>query len=152
MTPRYHPMIQSLEDITRIQRPVFMVQKHSSHEEAVLVIQTNKCWFNRWCSIYIVTSLKGANSGVLSKIGDSLRKYPELSLKTKTAYDEAPELVVKQQKVFGAIKAVLLAIMERDLKKTGQCRLYLANKPWGEHLSAFGLPKFSPIILIFNRE
>jgi len=89
---------------------------------------------------------------VLLKIAESLRKYPELSLKTKTAYGEAPELVVKQRKVFGAIKSVLLAMMERDFKNTGQCRLYLAKKPWGVHLSAFGLPKFSPIILIFNHE
>ena len=89
---------------------------------------------------------------MLLKIADSLRKYPELSLETKTAYGEAPELVVKQHKAFGAIKSVLLAMMEQDLKNTGQCRLYLANKPWGVHLSAFGLPKSSPIILIFNHE
>jgi len=89
---------------------------------------------------------------VLLKIADSLRKYPELSLNPKTAYKEATGLVVKQNKVFAAIKAVLLDMMEKDLKNTGQCRVYLANKPWGVHLSALALPKFSPIILIFNRE
>jgi len=96
--------------------------------------------------------IKGADSGVLFQIAESLRKYPELRLNPKTAYKEAPDLVVKQNKVFAAIKAVLLAMMEKDLKDTGQCRLYLANKPWGLHLSAIALPKFSPVILIFNHE
>jgi len=43
-------------------------------------------------------------------------------------------------------------MIEQDLRDTGQCRLYLANKPWGENLAAFGLPKSSPMILIFNHE
>ena len=81
-----------------------------------------------------------------------MRKYPELSLKPETAYVEAAELVAKHHKVFAAIKAVLLAMMEQDLKDTGQCRFYLANKPWGVVSQGFALPKYSPIILIFNRE
>ena len=100
----------------------------------------------------LIHNYKGADSGVLLKIGDSLRKFPELSLKSETAYEEAPELIVKQHKVFAAIKAALLGMMERDLKDTGQCRLYLASKPWGVVSKAFALPKFSPIILIFNQE
>jgi len=54
--------------------------------------------------------------------------------------------------VLGAGKAALLAVMEQDLKDTGQCRLYLARKPWGENKPAFGLPKFSPIVVIFSYE
>lgn len=38
MTPRYHSMIDSMDDIVKMERPVFMVQKSSSHEEAVLVL------------------------------------------------------------------------------------------------------------------
>ena len=81
-----------------------------------------------------------------------MRKYPELSLKSDTAYDEAAELISKQHKVFAAIKAALLGVMEKDFKDTGQCRLYLASKPWGVVRQALALPKFSPIILIFNHE
>ena len=37
MTPRYHTMIESVEDIVDMKRPVFMVSKYSSNEAAVLV-------------------------------------------------------------------------------------------------------------------
>jgi len=86
------------------------------------------------------------------KIGDTLRKYSELRLNSDTAHKKAPEFIAKQHRTFASGKAVLLAMMEHDLKDTGQCRLYLANKPWGVTKAAFGLPKFSPIILIFNHE
>ena len=96
---------------------------------------------------------QGADSGALLKIGNSLRKYPELSLKSGSAYTQkTAELIAKHHKVLGAGKAALLAMMEQDLKDTGQCRLYLAKKPWGENKPAFGLPKFTPIVLIFSYE
>lgn len=96
--------------------------------------------------------LKNANSGTLLIIGNSMRKYPELNLNPATSHEIAPELVVKHLRTFATGMSVLLAIMEKDMKDTGQCRLYLAKKPWGAQRSAFGLPKFSPIIAIFNRE
>ncbi len=51
--------------------------------------------------------IKGADAGVLSKIGNSLKKYPELSLKSKTAYEEAADIIATQHKVFAGGKAVL---------------------------------------------
>jgi len=89
---------------------------------------------------------------MLLKIGDSLRKNPELSLNSKTAYEEGANIVATEHKVFTGGKASLLGVIEQDLKTSGQCRLYLANKPWGANKVALGLPKFSPIISIFNHE
>ena len=96
--------------------------------------------------------LKTAKSGTLLIIGNSMRKYPELNLNPATSHQIAPELVVKHRRTFATGKSVLLAMMEEDMKDTGQCRLYLAKKPWGAQRLAFGLPKFSHITPIFNRE
>lgn len=38
MTPRYHPMVDSVEDVATMSRPVFMVNKFTSYETAILVI------------------------------------------------------------------------------------------------------------------
>ena len=37
MTPRYHPMINSIKDIASISRPVLMVRKSTSYETAIFV-------------------------------------------------------------------------------------------------------------------
>lgn len=37
MAPRYQPMINSVEDIANSQRPIFMVQKYTSFDTALLV-------------------------------------------------------------------------------------------------------------------
>jgi len=95
---------------------------------------------------------KNANSGPLLIIGNSMRKYPELNLNPSTSHDTAPELVVKHRRTFATGKSVLLTMIEKDMKDTGQCRLYLAKNTWAAQRTAFGLPKFSPMIPIFNRE
>jgi len=45
MAPRYRPMVNSVEDISSTQRPIFMVQKYTSFDTALLVlfiVETNK--------------------------------------------------------------------------------------------------------------
>jgi len=42
--------------------------------------------------------------------------------------------------------------MDKDLKETGQCRLYLAKEPWDTVRAAFGLQKNGQLTPIFNRQ
>lgn len=89
---------------------------------------------------------------VLSKIGDSLRKHPELRLTPADVKHRVADLIVDYERSYTMLKSDLLTIMERDLKATGQCRLYIAKKPWDTTRMALGLPKSSPLTRIFNKE
>lgn len=87
---------------------------------------------------------------MLRKIGDVLRKHPELRVNIP---DEAIELVASHRKVYFSNRPNLLTLIEKDLKTTGQCRLYLAEKSLvGRFKHVMALPKNSPITQIFNRE
>lgn len=159
MTPRYHSLVDSVEDIANLSRPIFMVRLGTSPEATVLVhrntINSNSyiTYINLYIYRFIIYIFKNANSGVLLKIGDSLRKYPiELRLPSLTKIEKAAELVIEYQRTFTAQKSTLLAFMEEDLKATGQCRVYLAKKPWDTSQQALALPKFSPVVSTFNRE
>ncbi len=46
LTPHYNPMIDSVGDIAKLSRPVFMVTKYSSYETIIFVIYTNIHWSN----------------------------------------------------------------------------------------------------------
>lgn len=48
MTPQFHPMIDSVEDIVAIPRPIFMVQRYTSFESLIMVIDFKKLLL--WCS------------------------------------------------------------------------------------------------------
>ena len=78
-----------------------------------------------------------------------MRQYPEL----RTTSEQAVELVVKYERAFTTVRSNLLATMEEDLKNTGQCRLYLAEKSWDTSRVGFGLPKSNAIMTqIVNKE
>ena len=85
------------------------------------------------------------------KIADSLRNYPELRIEY-TNIEIIVESVIKNQKAFTTVRSSLLDTMEKDLKKTGQCRLYLAKEPWDIIRAALALPKFSPLTSTFNQQ
>lgn len=91
------------------------------------------------------------SSLTLSKIGDSLRKYPELRL-TPEDVDHVADLIVDNKRSYTFEKSVLLSIMEEDLKKTGQCRLYIAKNPWDRAREALALPRSSPQTQIVSTE
>lgn len=150
MTRSYRVMADSIEDVANIPRPVFMVSKFSGFEDILLVswsvaIDQLKTKTLAWFLKTII--LKKAKTGVLSKIGDSLRKYPELRLNFR---EHAIEYVIKYQRSFTSNKAGLLAMIEQDMKETNQCRLYLTKKSWETIKLALGLPKFSPIVQMYN--
>ena len=44
LTPRYHPMVDSIKDIASISRPIFMVTKFTSYEDAIFVNRTKSCY------------------------------------------------------------------------------------------------------------
>ena len=91
-------------------------------------------------------------STALSKIGDSLRKHPELRLSQKNVEEDVADFIVKYQRSFTRVKSNLLDIMERDLKKTGECRLYIAKEPWDKSWMGLGLQKSSPLTQTFSTE
>lgn len=59
-----------------------------------------------------IYNIKDAKKGVLLKIGDTLRQYPELRMTS----ERAVELVVKYERAFTTVRSNLLATMEQDLK------------------------------------
>lgn len=89
---------------------------------------------------------------VLSKIGDSLREHPELRLTRADIKYRVADLIIDYERSYTMLKSDLLNIMERDFKRTGQCRLYIAKNPWDTTRMALGLPKSSPLTKIFNKE
>ena len=42
--------------------------------------------------------------------------------------------------------------MEKDMKDTGKCRMYLAKEPWDIVRAAFGLQKESQLTPTINRQ
>jgi len=89
---------------------------------------------------------------VLSKIGDSLREHPELRLTQADVEQHVADLIINHQRSYTMVKSELLIRMERDWKQTGQCRLYLAKKPWDMSRVALAFPKSSPLTHIFSTE
>ena len=69
-----------------------------------------------------------------------------------TTQKQTIDLIVKYRRTFTAGKAVLLAMMNSDLKEVGQCRVRLAKEKWNTVGQALALPKFSPIVPIFNQQ
>jgi len=102
---------------------------------------------NHW----LIQNTAKSESLVLSKIGDSLKMNPELRI-SPSEVKNVVDLILKFRRSYTTEKAVLLSMIERDLKETGQCRLYLAQEPWDTARLAFALPKSSPLTLIFSNE
>ena len=93
-----------------------------------------------------------AKTDALSKIGDTMRKYPELRLSQKNVEEDVTDFIVKYQRAYTRVKSNLLIVMERDFKKTGQCRLYIAKEPWDKSWMGLGLQKSSPLTQTFSTE
>ena len=91
-----------------------------------------------------------AKEGVLVKIAESIKNHPELRL--NGSRDIAIESVIKYERSFTTVKSSLLDSMEKDFKKSGQCRLYLAKEPWDTARAALALKKSSHITTLFNRQ
>ncbi len=68
------------------------------------------------------------NSMVLSQIGDSLREHPELRLTQADVEERIADLIIDDQRSYTMVQSDLLIILERDLKHTGLCRLYITKK------------------------
>ena len=101
--------------------------------------------------IILLIFVQSSKEGALSKIGESLIKYPELRLIRPTR-ELIVESIVEKQRSFTTVKSYLLSTMEKDMKETGQCRMYLAKEPWDTVRAAFGLQKDSQFTPTFNHQ
>ena len=88
------------------------------------------------------------------KIGNTLKAHPENLLQANPQLmEQLPDKINSDGgHCYVMVDPVMKVILKNDLIKTGQCRLYLAKETWAAQRTAFGLPKFSPMIPIFNRE
>ncbi|XP_045031488.1 glutamate [NMDA] receptor subunit 1 isoform X3 [Daphnia magna] len=118
--PKYRPVIKSLNDLTENSKYSFAAKKHSS------------VWSN----------MIEAQTGPFAKIGELLRKHPENSL---DILDDDKDYVIYQKKVLAQFQSSNLFVIQEDMKSSGKCRLYTAEKPFDELRISFGLPKNSPI-------
>jgi len=77
-------------------------------------------------------------------------KYPkELSL--PNGHDVA-DLVTRYKRTYTQEESTLLALIEKDLKDSGTCRLSLAKKSWDISQTSFALRKSNQATHIFNLE
>jgi len=96
--------------------------------------------------------IKESKEGFLFKTAESLKKYPELRINTTTSFDTIVQSVIRHKKSFTTVKTALLDIIQKDWKKTGQCRLFLAKEPWDTARVSFAFQKSSPLTPIFNQQ